>query len=183
MPGVAITVSSGDYGYGVQFPASSPHVTAVGGTSLVRTANSRGWSETVVEWRWQRMQHRLRQAKLAATNPCAGVPNGCRRIGDCRSEHRCCGLWSSDVSPFGLDGVRWNQRCCSPDRRRLRSPPAGPPTWWRSVRQHRRSQRRDVGVATAAAAVPIFAPAERAMTARPGLERRSAPPPSKRCIS
>jgi subtilase family serine protease len=46
-PGIAITVSSGDSGYGVQFPASSPHVTAVGGTSLVQAANSRGWSETV----------------------------------------------------------------------------------------------------------------------------------------
>ena len=44
--GVAITVSSGDSGYGVQFPASSPHVTAVGGTSLTRAANARGWSET-----------------------------------------------------------------------------------------------------------------------------------------
>lgn len=44
--GVAITVSSGDSGYGVQFPASSPHVTAVGGTSLVHAANSRGWAET-----------------------------------------------------------------------------------------------------------------------------------------
>src|ERR1700729_3170118 len=33
-PGVAITVSSGDDGYGVQWPASSPHVTAVGGTTL-----------------------------------------------------------------------------------------------------------------------------------------------------
>lgn len=32
--GVAITVSSGDSGYGVQFPASSPHVVAVGGTTL-----------------------------------------------------------------------------------------------------------------------------------------------------
>jgi hypothetical protein len=46
-PGIAITVSSGDYGYGVQFPASSPHVTAVGGTSLSRASNTRGWSETV----------------------------------------------------------------------------------------------------------------------------------------
>jgi subtilase family serine protease len=46
-PGVAITVSSGDSGYGVEFPASSPHVTAVGGTSLRRAANTRGWSETV----------------------------------------------------------------------------------------------------------------------------------------
>jgi len=44
-PGVAITVSSGDNGYGVEFPAASPHVTAVGGTSLSRASNSRGWTE------------------------------------------------------------------------------------------------------------------------------------------
>jgi hypothetical protein len=46
-PGVAITVSSGDSGYGVEFPASSPYVTAVGGTSLSRASNARGWSESV----------------------------------------------------------------------------------------------------------------------------------------
>lgn len=46
-PGVAITVSSGDSGYGVQFPASSPHVTAVGGTSLRRDSSARTWAETV----------------------------------------------------------------------------------------------------------------------------------------
>jgi hypothetical protein len=48
-PGVAITVSSGDDGYGVEFPASSPHVTAVGGTTLRRasTLGGRGWTETV----------------------------------------------------------------------------------------------------------------------------------------
>jgi len=45
-PGVAITVSSGDSGYGVQYPASSGYVTAVGGTSLSKVSNSRGWSET-----------------------------------------------------------------------------------------------------------------------------------------
>ena len=45
-PGIAVTVSTGDSGYGVQFPASSPHVTAVGGTSLSRASNARGWSET-----------------------------------------------------------------------------------------------------------------------------------------
>jgi subtilase family serine protease len=45
-PGKAVTVSTGDSGYGVQFPASSPHVIAVGGTHLVRASNSRGWSET-----------------------------------------------------------------------------------------------------------------------------------------
>jgi subtilase family serine protease len=45
-PGVSITVSSGDGGYGVEFPASSQYVTAVGGTSLKRATTARGWSET-----------------------------------------------------------------------------------------------------------------------------------------
>lgn len=44
-PGIAVTVSSGDNGYGVQFPASSNHVIAVGGTSLKRSTSARGWSE------------------------------------------------------------------------------------------------------------------------------------------
>ncbi|WP_234025261.1 MULTISPECIES: S53 family peptidase [unclassified Streptomyces] len=46
-PGVAITVSSGDSGYGVEYPAASKYVTAVGGTSLQQDSSSRGWSETV----------------------------------------------------------------------------------------------------------------------------------------
>jgi subtilase family serine protease len=46
-PGIAITASSGDGGFGVEFPASSPHVTAVGGTSLRTASNTRGWTETV----------------------------------------------------------------------------------------------------------------------------------------
>jgi subtilase family serine protease len=46
-PGIAITVSSGDSGYGVEYPSSSPYVTAVGGTTLNRASNARGWSETV----------------------------------------------------------------------------------------------------------------------------------------
>jgi subtilase family serine protease len=45
-PGIAITASSGDNGYGVEFPASSQYVTAVGGTHLVRDGSARGWSET-----------------------------------------------------------------------------------------------------------------------------------------
>lgn len=44
--GIPITVSSGDAGYGVAWPASSPYVTAVGGTSLVPASNNRGWAET-----------------------------------------------------------------------------------------------------------------------------------------
>jgi len=41
----AITVSSGDNGYGVEFPAASPFVTAVGGTSLTAATNNRGFTE------------------------------------------------------------------------------------------------------------------------------------------
>ncbi|WP_236573064.1 S53 family peptidase [Streptomyces sp. GS7] len=46
-PGVAITVSSGDSGYGVEYPAASQYVTAVGGTSLQQDSSARGWTETV----------------------------------------------------------------------------------------------------------------------------------------
>ena len=46
-PGIAITAASGDQGYGVEFPAASPYVTAVGGTTLNRIRGGRGWFETV----------------------------------------------------------------------------------------------------------------------------------------
>jgi subtilase family serine protease len=45
--GVAVTVSAGDDGYGVSYPAASKFVTSVGGTSLSTASNSRGWTETV----------------------------------------------------------------------------------------------------------------------------------------
>jgi subtilase family serine protease len=47
--GVVYTASAGDSGYqgGVIYPATSPHVVAVGGTSLNTSSNSRGWTESV----------------------------------------------------------------------------------------------------------------------------------------
>ncbi|HMC40987.1 MAG TPA: S8 family serine peptidase, partial [Acidimicrobiales bacterium] len=48
-PGIAITASAGDAGYGVSYPASSRWVTAVGGTTLNRASNARGWVERA--WR------------------------------------------------------------------------------------------------------------------------------------
>lgn len=47
-PGVAIVASSGDDGYGVEFPAASRYVTAVGGTSLTQltSTGTRDGSET-----------------------------------------------------------------------------------------------------------------------------------------
>ncbi|MFD7370535.1 S53 family peptidase [Streptomyces mirabilis] len=48
-PGVAITVSAGDSGYGAEYPAASKYVTSVGGTALSSSSNSRGWTESVWE--------------------------------------------------------------------------------------------------------------------------------------
>ncbi len=45
-PGVAITASSGDSGYGASYPATGAHVTAVGGSALNKDSSQRGWSET-----------------------------------------------------------------------------------------------------------------------------------------
>ncbi len=45
-PGVAITFSAGDSGYGMEYPAASPRVIAVGGTSLTAAAGIRGYAET-----------------------------------------------------------------------------------------------------------------------------------------
>jgi subtilase family serine protease len=44
--GVVITASSGDSGYGVEWPAASKYVVGVGGTSLSTSSTSRGWTET-----------------------------------------------------------------------------------------------------------------------------------------
>ncbi|MGH3169915.1 MAG: ricin-type beta-trefoil lectin domain protein, partial [Trebonia sp.] len=46
-PGVAITAPAGDNGYGTSYPAASPYVTAVGGTTLTADSTApRGYSET-----------------------------------------------------------------------------------------------------------------------------------------
>jgi subtilase family serine protease len=45
-PGVAITVASGDTGFGATYPAACNTVTAVGGTTLYQDTSARGWGET-----------------------------------------------------------------------------------------------------------------------------------------
>jgi subtilase family serine protease len=49
--GVVYTASAGDSAYsgGVIYPATSPHVVSVGGTTLNTSSNSRGWTESVWE--------------------------------------------------------------------------------------------------------------------------------------
>lgn len=45
-PGIAFTFSSGDSGYGAQYPAASPYVTAVGGTTLLLDSANNRLNET-----------------------------------------------------------------------------------------------------------------------------------------
>jgi subtilase family serine protease len=49
-PGVAIVASSGDSGYGVSYPAASPDVVAVGGTSLYQATYSGTRNATETAW-------------------------------------------------------------------------------------------------------------------------------------
>jgi hypothetical protein len=49
-PGVVVTASSGDSGYGVEFPAASNTVTAVGGTTLNQATNTGTRSATETAW-------------------------------------------------------------------------------------------------------------------------------------
>ena len=45
--GVVITAAAGDSGYGAEYPATSPYVVSVGGTSLATSSTTRGWTEKV----------------------------------------------------------------------------------------------------------------------------------------
>ena len=47
-PGVVVTASAGDGGYGTNYPSASQYVTAVGGTLLTKDSSvARGWDESV----------------------------------------------------------------------------------------------------------------------------------------
>lgn len=91
-PGVAIAVPSGDNGLelptsAVNFPAESPFVTTVGGTTLTRTSNARGWAETV----WQPVQA---QAYQTPSSQCAleyGKPSW-------QTDAGCAGRTDNDVA-------------------------------------------------------------------------------------
>ncbi len=46
-PGIAVTASSGDTGFVTNWPATSPKVAGIGGTTLTQNDSDRGWKETV----------------------------------------------------------------------------------------------------------------------------------------
>jgi subtilase family serine protease len=69
-PGIAVTASTGDSGYGAQFPASSHYVTAVGGTSLTHSGTT--WSQSA----WSGAGSGC-STKNTALSGQAGVNTGC----------------------------------------------------------------------------------------------------------
>jgi subtilase family serine protease len=86
-PGIVITASSGDNGYGVQLPAAFNTVVAVGGTSLSKANNRRGWNESAWSgsgsgcssyvskpvWQHDRCSKRTVTDVAAIANPATGV--------------------------------------------------------------------------------------------------------------
>jgi subtilase family serine protease len=73
-PGIAVTASSGDSGFGAQYPATSHYVTAVGGTHLTAGGGTRGWTETV----WSGAGSGCSAFNTALTGA-AGFNTGCAR--------------------------------------------------------------------------------------------------------
>ncbi|HEU4707510.1 MAG TPA: hypothetical protein VFS64_10000 [Solirubrobacterales bacterium] len=71
-PGIPITVSSGDYGYGARYPASSPEVISVGGTALRKDPGTRGWDEDA----WERAGS---GCSLYETKPSWQKDSGCAK--------------------------------------------------------------------------------------------------------
>jgi subtilase family serine protease len=71
-PGIAVTASSGDGGYGVEYPASSHYVTAVGGTTLTHSGST--WSQTA----WSGAGSGCSSYNVALSGQ-AGVNTGCAK--------------------------------------------------------------------------------------------------------
>ncbi len=70
-PGVAVTAAAGDHGYGLEYPAASRYVTAVGGTTLSPLLSNRGWTETA--WSETGSGCSSFEAKPSwQTDPCSG---------------------------------------------------------------------------------------------------------------
>ena len=126
-PGVAITASSGDSDYdGGSYPATSAHVTAVGGTSLTRSSTTRGWTREGLE---HDQLHRGRRLRLLALHRQAQLPErrdhrlqqagGGRRLGGGRPRDRRRGL--PDLRRQRLGRLRRHQRGLADHRLGLRA--------------------------------------------------------------
>jgi subtilase family serine protease len=76
-PGIPVVVSSGDGDYGTTYPAASPYVTAVGGTTLSEGANGRGWNESV--WNNENIQGAGSGCSVYEPKPSWQADTGCSK--------------------------------------------------------------------------------------------------------
>ena len=182
-PGVAITVSSGDSGYGVEYPAASQYVTAVGGTSLKQ---GRQHARLVRVGLGLQLRRRGRRLRLLGLRPQAVLAEGHRlrqagrrrRLGGRRPGHRRRGL--RQLPGERLERVRRHQRLLADHRRRVRAgrhPRRRTPPPRLPLRPHRRAQRRDLRRQRQLPPAYLCT-AGPATTARPASAPRTAPRPS-----
>ena len=115
-PGVLVTVSAGDSGYdnyfggyaSPSFPASSPYVLAVGGTSLRKAAGARGWTEAA----WLETGRRLGSGggcSLSEPKPVWQADGGCahRTDNDVAAVAAC----ETPVSVYSAGDGGWGDYC------------------------------------------------------------------------
>jgi len=155
-PGIAVTASTGDSGYGVGYPATSDYTVAVGGTTLstatITATNSRGWSESAWSGAGSGCSTYQNQPALAEDLPPERVRHQAgdrRRVRRRRPEHRRGGLRLLQLrGGERLAAVRRHQRLLADRRLGLRAGEererdlAGLPGGT-SVRRHRCTLRRD----------------------------------------
>ncbi|MGQ4381833.1 S53 family peptidase [Streptomyces sp. SAS_270] len=105
--GVAITVSAGDEGYGAEYPAASRYVTAVGGTALSTSSNSRGWTEKV--WNTSSTEGTGSGCSAYDTKPTWQTDTGCtKRMESDVSAVADPATGVSVYDTYGADGTGWN---------------------------------------------------------------------------
>ncbi|MET7702827.1 S53 family peptidase [Streptomyces sp. NPDC005485] len=105
--GVAITVSAGDEGYGAEYPAASRYVTAVGGTALSTSSNSRGWTEKV--WNTSSTEGTGSGCSAYDTKPTWQTDTGCtKRMESDVSAVADPATGVSVYDTYGADGTSWN---------------------------------------------------------------------------
>ena len=115
-PGVLVTASAGDSGYdnyfggyaSPSFPAASPYVLAVGGTSLRKASGSRGWSEAA----WLETGRRLGSGggcSLSEPKPVWQADGGCahRTDNDVAAVAAC----ETPVSVYSAGNGGWGDYC------------------------------------------------------------------------
>ncbi|MFF7358758.1 peptidase S8 [Streptomyces filipinensis] len=106
-PGVAITASAGDEAYGAEYPAASKYVTAVGGTALKTSSDSRGWTESV--WKTSSTEGTGSGCSAYDAKPSWQTDTGCakRMIADVSAvADPATGVSVYDT--YGSDGTGWN---------------------------------------------------------------------------